>query len=62
MESVGFLLILGIVYFLPAIQAYSRKHNNSSAVLATNLFLGWTVLGWVIAFIWASTDNVEGKR
>jgi hypothetical protein len=62
MEASAILLILGVLYFIPSIQAYSRKHNNSGAVLATNLLLGWTILGWIIAMIWASTDNIEGKK
>jgi hypothetical protein len=24
-----------------------------------NLFLGWTFLGWVIAMVWAFTDNTR---
>jgi hypothetical protein len=61
MEWSIILVIMFLVYFLPSIQAYSRKHNNAEAVLCTNLLLGWTVIGWVIAFIWASTNNVRGR-
>jgi hypothetical protein len=43
----------------PTCVAAHRKHNNESAILALNLFLGWTLLGWVIALVWALTDNTS---
>ena len=61
MKAIGIFFVLGIiilVYFFPTITASSRKHNNASAIGVLNLFLGWTFLGWVIALVWAFTDNV----
>jgi hypothetical protein len=51
-----FLLLL---YFWPAIIAKGRRHNNTTAIFATNLLLGWTLLGWVASFIWALTADVK---
>ena len=48
-----FWLILAFIYFLPTIVAYSRKHTNALAIFILNLFLGGTLIGWVIAFVWA---------
>ncbi len=45
-------LLLG-VYFLPALIARDRKHHNAAAIFVLNLLLGWTLLGWVAALIWA---------
>jgi hypothetical protein len=45
------------LYFLPFIIAERRKHKNKLAILITNLLLGWTVLGWIGALIWSTTDN-----
>lgn len=53
------LFVAIIVYFLPTIMANSRSHNNNKAICILNLFLGWTFLGWVIALVWAFTDNVK---
>jgi hypothetical protein len=56
------ILLLGVaifVYLFPTCVAAHRKHNNESAILALNLFLGWTLLGWVIALVWALTDNTS---
>lgn len=50
-----FLLI--IVYLLPMIVATQRDHRNTTAITVLNIFLGWTFLGWVIALVWACTDQ-----
>lgn len=42
------------IYFLPSALALARKHRNGSAVVALNLFAGWTVIGWVICLVWAT--------
>lgn len=43
-----FLIIL--LYFIPTFNAYSNKKRNATSVLIINLFLGWTVIGWIVAF------------
>lgn len=51
-------LVLGLfVYFAPYAIARSRRHRNSDAILMLNLVLGWTILGWVGALIWAATGT-----
>jgi hypothetical protein len=45
--------ILVLLYFLPAFFAFVRGHHQAGAISAVNLFLGMTVIGWVIAFIWS---------
>lgn len=50
---VTLIAILGLMYFLPAIVAVSRGHNQRGAIFWLNLFLGWTFLGWVVTFVWA---------
>jgi hypothetical protein len=54
------LIALSAIYFLPAIVAASRKHHQSSAIFALNLFLGLTGLGWIGALVWASTRVIHG--
>jgi hypothetical protein len=44
-----------LVYFLPAIVAKEREHPNATAITVLNLILGWTLLGWVAALVWALT-------
>jgi hypothetical protein len=47
------------IYFLPAMIANTRKHKHTMAIVLTNLFLGWTFLGWVAALVWACTNQVQ---
>src|SRR5207249_4859503 len=57
----GILLILGVVclYFLPSWVAGYRQHRNFNAIFVLNILLGWSVLGWIIAFVWAFTANTD---
>ena len=47
-------------YFLPALVALMRKHRQTTAIMALNLLLGWTFIGWVAALIWALTNVTPG--
>lgn len=49
--SLAGLLIFGLVYFLPAILGW--KKANRRAILALNLLLGWTGIGWVVSLVWS---------
>jgi len=42
-----------VLYFLPAVIAFLRKHKNKLAILLLNFLLGWTALGWVASLIWS---------
>lgn len=64
--AVGIILGLALlavalaVYFLPTVIAYSRVKRNIWAIFALNLLLGWSVIGWVIALVWAlSVETVD---
>ena len=49
--------VLGLaVYFLPTIIALARKRRNTLAIFLLNFFLGWTLIGWVVALVWAVKD------
>jgi hypothetical protein len=54
-EGMIFLAAGLLVYFLPALMAVGTGHHNKGAIFALNLFLGWSFLGWVAAFVWACT-------
>ncbi len=56
-------IIFGLaIYLLPAGVAATRHHKNTGAITALNIFAGWTVVGWIGAFIWALTSNVAAER
>ena len=48
----GLLFCAGL-YFLPAIIAAVRHTHNSTGILLLNIFLGWTLIGWVVALVMA---------
>lgn len=37
------------LYFVPTMVAVARKHHQLMPIVAINLFLGWLVIGWVVA-------------
>ena len=57
-DNTGFqtvLVMLALLYFIPSIVAYKRQHHNRSAIIGLNIMLGWSVLGWIAALVWALT-------
>jgi hypothetical protein len=59
MDMTGWFLV-GL-YFFPAIVAACRHHWNQNAIFMLNLFLGWTFIGWVVALVWACTNDRTAK-
>lgn len=52
--AAGSLLVLAFLcYFIPAIVASKRKHRQMEAIFLLNLLLGWTLVGWAGALVWA---------
>lgn len=54
-------ILIFVLYFLPSINAYWKKKRNKSAVLTLNFFLGWTIIGWIVALIWSSTNDAPAQ-
>jgi RsiW-degrading membrane proteinase PrsW (M82 family) len=50
---VVFFLSAPALYFLPTIEAKLNNNSNSMSVFLVNFFLGWTLIGWVVALAWA---------
>lgn len=59
-SRVLFVCVFIICYLIPIGVAYSRGHRNTPAISALCILLGWTTIGWVIAFIWSLTSNTKG--
>jgi hypothetical protein len=58
MGNIGYALFwLGVlcIYFLPAYIA--RKKRNGTSIGLLNIFLGWTLIGWVVALVWATKKD-----
>jgi hypothetical protein len=57
METAIIAIIAIFVYFLPTIAGWKKK--NAVSIFVVNLFLGWTLIGWVVALAWGlSKDKV----
>ena len=48
------LIVFFAFYFIPLIVGAIRKVPNIGSVLVINLFLGWTVIGWIVALAMAA--------
>ena len=60
MEGFGAVLLVAFfiaMYFVPTGVAVFREHKQSLAIFLTNLLTGWTGIGWIIAIIWAATED-----
>lgn len=60
METIFAIIALGLtgaLYFLPAIVAYKRDKSNAQSIALLNTFLGWTLIGWVVALVWAVAND-----
>jgi len=44
-------------YFLPSWLGTGKR--NSTSIFLLNLLLGWTLVGWVVALVWATTKEAE---
>jgi hypothetical protein len=55
------LLAVLLLYMLPTLIAYGREHPHRQDVALLNILLGWTLIGWIGVFLWASLAHVESE-
>jgi hypothetical protein len=58
-----FVVVLFGFFSIPTLVAFSRRHRSRWAILVVNMAFGATLIGWVIALIWAMNkvdDPVKG--
>ena len=51
-----------VAYFLPTLSAFYREHPSRWPIFWVNLFLGFTLLGWIICMFWALSEISRGIR
>ncbi|QWD61662.1 superinfection immunity protein [Polynucleobacter sp. MWH-UH25E] len=51
------IALLSLFYFMPFAIAFNRKRANTGAIFALNLFLGWSLIGWVVALVWSLKEE-----
>lgn len=52
----AFIIVLAVLYFVPSAIALLRRHRNAIAIVALNIFLGWTLVGWVVSLVWGLSN------
>lgn len=52
-SAIVILITPVIMYFGPSIVAHARQQPDLVTIFALNLLLGWTVIGWIVALVWA---------
>jgi hypothetical protein len=57
MEGIVTLVVLAVIYFIPYGLAHSRKHPSRTGIGLLNLLLGWSIIGWLVALIWAASGR-----
>lgn len=65
MGSLIFAVVMMGLYLVPSIVAAVRKTRYTNGIVLTNIFLGWTFVGWVGALVWAvsaPTDKPQPIR
>lgn len=55
------LVSVVVLYMLPTVIAMGREHPHRQEVALVNILLGWTLIGWVGVFLWASLAQVEDR-
>ena len=50
-------ILLPFLYFLPSFVV--AKKRSRSEIFVFNFFLGWTIVCWVIALVWACCEEPE---
>jgi len=54
-KPIAITSIVLFFYLIPTI--LGRKKRKAAKIAVLNLFLGWTVIGWIVALVFASTKD-----
>jgi cytochrome c biogenesis protein CcdA len=61
--AVFVFIVIGIgAYFVPGIVASVRHVPNTVSVWIINFFLGWTLVGWVVALAMAARSQPQSQQ
>lgn len=59
---VAFVLVgvdAAAIYMYPTLVALARNRDRVWGLAAVNLLLGWTIILWLVALVWAYTGTAE---
>ena len=55
-SPIGIFFIFAIatpIYFAPSWVAWNKNHQQQDAIVILNIVAGWSVLGYIVALVWA---------
>lgn len=55
-------IIFWIIYFIPYLISNYRTNKNETIIFLLNLFLGWTIIGWIILLVIAIINKELIKK
>jgi hypothetical protein len=58
-STILMLIAVIVIYILPTLIAFGREHPHRQDLLVLNLLLGWTLIGWIGVFLWATLARAE---
>lgn len=56
------VVVAALLYFVPTIVAFARKHANVGPIAVINVFLGWTLVGYAVALAWAFMSQQQQRH
>ena len=60
-STILMLMVIVLIYILPTLVAFGREHPRRQDVALVNLLFGWTLIGWIAVFLWASLGHVQDE-
>ena len=58
-----FLVFVTLLYFLPTVIAVVFRHESDAVgIFLVNFLLGWTIVGWWVALIWALASHGTSQQ
>lgn len=51
------IIFMALIYFIPTIICIVKRHTHKLYIICLNIFLGWTLIGWLGALIWSFIDR-----
>lgn len=55
-------LCVAVLYIMPTVAASLRNHRQAVPIFLLNILLGWTLVGWAAALIWAFVEERPAER
>ncbi|OAD82078.1 hypothetical protein ATN89_21515 [Comamonas thiooxydans] len=59
--SMMFFVLVPMLYLLPSFEAWKREQPNITPTVLVNVFLGWSLIGWVVAMVMAFKSTEPQK-